>query len=150
MYYFTRSIEIDADLDAVFAFHTDPANLPRITPCFLRVRILRHDPPAENAEVELHVRPFGLFAQHWHLRFDQYDPPRRLGDIMLSGPFPKWHQTREFIPLRNGHCLLNDSVEYSLPFGALGRVAHSLFVARLIRLMFASRQNKTKKVLETK
>ncbi len=148
MYYYTRSIEIAADPEKVFAFHVDPSNLLRITPSYLRVTILQHDPPGEDAEVKLLVRPLGLVSQHWHLRFDIYDPPRRLGDRMLSGPFPHWQQAREFIPLRNGNCLLNDSVEYEVPFGRLGQLAHPILIRRMIRSMFASRQKKTKYLLE--
>lgn len=148
MYYYTRSIEIAASLEDVFAFHTDPANLVRISPRYLHVEILRHDPPAENALVELQVRPFRLLRQTWKLRFDVFDPPRRLGDTLVEGPFTAWHQVREFIPLRNGNCLLNDSIEYDLPFGIFGKIAHTLFVGRQIHGLFEARQRKTKKLLE--
>ncbi len=148
MYHYTCSIEIDADADALFAFHTKPENLIRITPGYLQVTILRADPAGEGSEVELRVRPLFLFAQHWHMRFDIYDPPRRLGDVMLSGPFPHWKQVREFIPLRNGRTLLSDSVEYELPFGAAGRFAHTLIMRRQIMSMFHQRQKKTKALLE--
>ncbi|MCB2205259.1 SRPBCC family protein [bacterium] len=149
MYYYTRSIEIGADLETVFAFHSDPANLLRITPRYLRISIDRHDTPAEGAEVFLRVRPFLLLpAQHWQMRFDIYEPPRRLGDVMVKGPFSAWKQVREFIPLSNGNCLLNDSVEYDLPYGTLGHLVNKLVVTRLIRGMFASRQKRTKRLLE--
>jgi len=148
MYYYTRSIEIAADLEKVFAFHIDPSNLLRITPRYLRVKLLQHDHPGAGAEVKLLVRPLGLFPQHWHLRFDLFDAPRRLGDIMLSGPLPHWRQVREFIPLRNGNCLLNDSVKYEVPFGRFGKLAHPFLIRRMIRAMFASRQKITKKLLE--
>lgn len=148
MYHYTCSIEIGADAEAVFAFHTNPDNLIRITPRYLHVSILRADPMGEGGEVELRVRPFFLMAQRWHMRFDIYDPPRRLGDVMLSGPFPLWKQVREFIPLRNGNTLLSDSVEYELPFGALGRIAHTLIMRRQIISMFHQRQKRTKRLLE--
>ncbi|MDT8323595.1 MAG: SRPBCC family protein [Bacteroidota bacterium] len=148
MHHYTCSIEIGADPAAVFAFHTDPANLLRISPRHLHVDILRHDPPAEGAEVELRVRPLRLFSQHWRLRFDLFDPPRRLGDVMISGPFAHWKQVREFIPLRNGNTLLSDSVEYALPFGRIGRLANTLFIGHEIKSMFHQRQKRTKRLLE--
>lgn len=148
MYQYTCSIEISADVETVFAFHTDPENLKRITPGYIHVSILRHDPMGEGSEVELRVRPLFLFSQHWHMRFDIYDPPRRLGDVMLRGPFPHWKQVREIIPLRNGNTLLSDTVEYELPFGGLGRLGHSLIMRRQIRSMFHQRQKRIKRLLE--
>ena len=148
MQYFSRSIEIAADQDVVYGFHTDPANLARITPPGTRVRILQHDAPGEGVEIILRVWPFPFISQKWHMRFEVIDPPRRLRDVMLSGPFRRWKQTREFVLLCNGHTLLNDSVEYELPLGALGRLAHRLFLARHIEQLFTYRQQHTKKLIE--
>ena len=148
MQYYSRSIEIAADQEVVYRFHTDPANLIRITPPGTKVRILEHGAPGEGVEIILRIRPYPFISQKWHMRFEEFDPPRRLTDVMLSGPFRRWKQTREFVPLCNGHTLLNDSVEYELPFGTLGRLAHRLFLARHIEQLFTYRQQVTKKLLE--
>ena len=53
MQYFSRSIEIAAEQDVVYGFHTDPSNLARITPPNIKVQILEAGPPEVGTEVKL-------------------------------------------------------------------------------------------------
>ncbi len=148
---YERSIEIQVPVGELFAFHTEPSNLLRITPPNVRVEVLRHDPPGEDAIVELRVRPIPFLpfiSSRWRMRFDIFDAPRRLADVQVSGPFRHWRQIREFIPIDDEHSLLHDTVLYELPFGPLGRLVNSLVVARQIRHMFEHRQSATKRLLE--
>jgi ligand-binding SRPBCC domain-containing protein len=146
---YTTSIRIKASVESVFAFHTEPANLLRITPRHIRVDILRFDSPGEGALVELRVRPLPLISTRWLMRFDVFEPPHRLADVQVRGPFRRWRQLREFIPDGEEHCLLRDTVEYELPFGLLGRIVNRVFFARQIRGMFAFRQEMTREAVET-
>ena len=151
MHMHITSILIQAPAEDAYAFHTDPANLLRITPKGIKVEILRFDPSGPDAIVELKVKPFPLIpliAMRWRMRFDIVEPPYRLSDVQVSGPFRYWRQLREFIPNGPDACILRDTVEYTLPFGFLGRVANRLFVARLIRRMFDHRQEATRSILE--
>jgi len=43
---------------------------------------------------------------------------------------------------------MRDVFEYELPFGSLGKLAHSLLIRKMIEQMFTHRQNITKKILE--
>ena len=150
---YERSIQIPVPVEELFAFHTEPSNLLRITPPGVRVEIMRHDVPGEDAVVELRVRPIPFLpfiSSRWRMRFDIFDPPRRLADVQVSGPFRHWRQLREFIPIDGSHSLLHDTVLYELPFGPLGRLVNSLFVARQIRRMFEHRQMATKHLLEAR
>jgi ligand-binding SRPBCC domain-containing protein len=146
---YTTSTRIKAAVESVFAFHTDPANLLCITPRHIRVDVLRFDTPGEDAVVELRVRPFPLISTRWLMRFDVFEPPHRLSDVQVRGPFRRWRQLREFIPDGEEYCLLRDTVEYQLPFGMLGRIVNRVFVARQIRGMLAYRQEKTKEAVES-
>ena len=148
MQHYTRSIEIAEEVEKVYAFHTDPANVVRITPPHVKVWVLKYGPPVAGTEVWLRVRPLPFVYQKWHLRFEVFDPPRRLTDVMVKGPFRYWKQTREFIRLDNGHTLLNDIVEYELPFRGLGRFFNRLLLSRLIDEMYSYRQETTKRILE--
>jgi uncharacterized protein len=145
---YTKSIHINASVQAVFAFHTDPGNLLRITPSNFSVRLLRFDTAGEGAIVELLVRRFGIFRMRWVMRFDDFDPPHRLSDRQVQGPFRYWKHTRIFTPDREGGCTLEDRLEYELPGGSVGRLVDRLFVSRDIRRMFAYRQEKTRLLIE--
>ena len=143
----TRSIEIAADIEKVFGFHTDPANLLKITPPNIRVEILRHDPPGRGAVVVLRVKPFPLVTQTWEMCFDEFDAPRRMSDVQVRGPFKTWRQTREFASSPEG-MVLTDTVDYTLPLGLLGALADALFVRRHIGAMFTHRQDTIKRLME--
>lgn len=148
MHTYTASIRIEAPPPVVFAFHTDPANLLRITPPHVKVELLRFDETREGAMVELRVRPLPFVATRWLMRFDIFDPPRRLQDVQVRGPFRSWRQLREFIPDGKNACILRDTVGYALPFGPVGRIAYRMFVAREIRKIFAHRQAEIKRLVE--
>ena len=153
MHTYTTSIHIAAPAERVFAFHTEPAHLLRITPEKITVEILRFDPAGEGAMVELRVSPLPMVATRWLMRFDVFEPPTdgrpgRLQDAQVRGPFRAWRQLREFLPEGGNACVLRDTVEYTLPFGALGRLLDRLVVRREVRKMFAHRQAAIKKLLE--
>ncbi|MBE0645654.1 MAG: SRPBCC family protein [Bacteroidetes bacterium] len=148
MHTYTTSIRIEATPEVVFAFHTEPANLLRITPPKVKVDLLRFDPSGEGAMVELRVRPLPFVSTRWLMRFDVFDPPHRLQDVQVRGPFRAWRQLREFISDGDSACILRDTVEYALPFGFAGRMVNRLFVAREIRKMFAHRQASIKRLVE--
>lgn len=153
MHTYTTSIHIEAPAERVFAFHTEPANLLRITPGNITVDILRFDSAGEGAMVELRVRPLPLVATRWLMRFDVFEPPEnggpgRLRDAQVRGPFRVWRQLREFIPEGEDACVLRDTVEYSLPLGPIGRLLDRLFVRREVRNIFAHRQAAIKRLLE--
>jgi ligand-binding SRPBCC domain-containing protein len=145
---YERSITIHVPVERLFAFHTDPANLPRITPKNVRVDILRHDPPAEGAIVEVRVRFLPFLPTRWRLRFDVFDPPRRLCDLQERGPFRSWRQMREFIPLSKDSSMLHDIVEYELPAGFIGKLMARWFVRARVQEMFEFRQKETKRLIE--
>lgn len=153
MHTYTASIRIAAPPEAVFAFHTEPANLLKITPEKIKVDLLRFDTAKEGAMVELRVHPLSFVATRLLMRFDVFEPPEggrtgRLQDVQERGPFRSWRQLREFLPEGEKECQLRDTVEYELPFGALGRLINRLFVRREIVKMFAHRQAAIKRLIE--
>lgn len=148
MHSFTRSIIIRSPIEEVFLFHTDVRNLLRITPSFLKIDIERADPAGQGQQVHLLVKQFGIIPMRMQMEFFLYDYPASLADRQLKGPFKSMTQYRYFEDMGGGYTRMRDVFEYSLPFGFLGNIAHSLFVGTMIEKMFIHRQNITKKMLE--
>jgi ligand-binding SRPBCC domain-containing protein len=147
MGHFEQSIIIAAPVDVVFHFHDDAKNLLRITPPELRTSIISTEgKPGRGHRVRLRMWQLGILPVTVLVEFVEYDPPRRLVDVQIEGPFRLWRQTRLFEPVPGG-TRLTDSVEYELPFGLLGRIADRLVVAVQIRKMFSYRQNRTRALL---
>ncbi len=148
MEHIERSILIHAPIDRVFHFHDDTANLLKITPPNLRVTVESTGTPGLGYEVFLAVRQLGVFTMRWHVKITEYDPPRRMTDVQLSGPFRSWKQVRTLREV-DGGTELTDRVEYEPPFGLIGRVANALMIRRQVHAMFAYRQQATKRLLES-
>ena len=132
--------EIAAPLTEVFAFFSNPANLARITPPWLRFRIHGAAPAAieEGARLEYRIR-WTVFTIRWVTRITNWRPPQEFEDIQEKGPYAKWVHTHRFAE-KNGRVIMEDHVDYALPFGVLGRLVHRLRVRRQLEEIFEYRR----------
>ena len=146
---------IPAPLEKVFTFFSDPMNLPRIMPAWMRVKI---------EEITI-VAPRGFssarFAGEGTRFFASYRAlpclPMRIRseaqivgfglnefftDAQSTGPFRSWHHRHEFAAeSREGisGTRLRDRIEYEVGFEPIGRVVNALFIAPQMRRTFAYR-----------
>jgi len=124
----------------VFAFFADAHNLEAITPAFLRFRIVTPGPIAMHAGTRIEYRlslfgvPFG-----WRTLIERYEPDARFVDVQLSGPYRRWRHTHDFEDAPGG-TLMRDRVEYELPLGPLGALAHAALVRRQLEIIFDHRR----------
>ena len=72
-------------------------------------------------------------------------PEKQFIDEQRSGPYKFWHHLHEFEKTENG-ILIKDKVNYSLPFGLFGNIAHSIYVKKKLAEIFGYR----KKILTEK
>lgn len=135
-YRLQRSLFIPRPREEVFAFFSDAFNLERITPAFLRFHILTPSPIAMQAGtlIDYELRLYGVRFQ-WQTRIEAFDPPSFFIDTQVRGPYRRWHHRHEFEDVLGG-TQIRDQVEYKLPFGPLGALAHALFVRRSIEQIF--------------
>ena len=140
MHAIERTQRIPAPLTDVFAFFSNPANLARITPSWLAFRI--HGPtPAElseGARLEYRIR-WSAFTIPWVTRITKWNAPHEFVDVQEKGPYGAWIHTHRFSE-RGGHVVMEDHVDYSLPFGPLGRLVHRLRVRRQLEEIFDFRR----------
>ena len=126
--------------EAVFPFYADARNLERITPPFLRFRVLgSSDPTLRDGtlidyRLRLHGVPIG-----WRSRIESWQPAHAFADRQLRGPYALWHHHHTFAPHAGG-TLVRDRVRYHLPFGALGQLIAGRLVARDLERIFAYRR----------
>lgn len=134
-------------IDEVFAFFADARNLESITPGFLHFRILTPMPiaMAPGALIDYRLRLFG-WPIAWRTRIETFEPLRRFTDVQLRGPYRRWHHLHEFTPV-DGGTLMVDCVEYEIPYGALGALAHVAFVRRTLERIFDYRRDQVARLL---
>jgi len=138
----TREQVVPRPRSEVFAFFADAQNLERITPSSLRFRI-KSPLPIEmrpGAVIEYDLSLFGV-RFGWRTVIERFDPPRSFVDVQARGPYRLWRHTHEIDELPGGGTRIADRVEYELPLGPLGELAHRLFVARQLRHIFDHRQH---------
>jgi ligand-binding SRPBCC domain-containing protein len=124
----------------VFAFFEDARNLERITPPALRFRILTPEPIVirEGALIDYRLSLWGV-PFRWRTRIELHEPGVRFVDLQLRGPYRLWRHLHVFEDAPGG-TLMRDRVEYELPLGPLGALAHLLLVRRQLAAIFDHRR----------
>ena len=140
MYFLEREQVIAVPRQEVFDFFSDPANLARLTPPSLRFRIhgAAPRPLFEGARIEYRIRWLRL-SLAWVTRITRWSPPEEFRDVQERGPYALWRHTHLF-EAEGEATRIRDRVEYALPAGPLGRLAHALLVRRQLEHIFDYRQ----------
>lgn len=138
------AIRLRQDARRVFTFHADVQNLPRLTPG--PARIVRAPVPAREGDVQVIEIGAGPLRRRWHARIVRFDPPRTIVDEQERGPFRYWRHTHAVIPEGDG-AMLVDVVAFRLLPGRAGRLLDALVVAPALRLLFAERHRRTRRLL---
>ena len=139
MYVLEREVSLPVTRGELFPFFADARNLEWLTPPSLRFEILTPDTiqMRRGAIIEYRLHISGLPIR-WRTAIEQWDPPVSFVDVQEKGPYALWRHTHTFDEIPEG-TRMRDRVEYALPFGPLGAVAHRLFVARQLDDIFAFR-----------
>lgn len=135
-------------LDDVFAFFADAGNLELLTPRFLRFRILTPLPITmrAGARIDYALSLFGVPVR-WRTLITVWEPGVRFVDVQESGPYAVWRHTHTF-EARGADTLVRDAVDYALPLGPLGRLAHAVMVQRTLDRIFDFRGEAIRRALE--
>ncbi len=135
-----REQRLEGTPEEVFGFFADAKNLEAITPPLLRFSVITPGP------IEMHVGTlieYRLRVHHapvrWLTSIQAWEPPLRFVDMQVTGPYALWHHTHNFEPDGPRHTTMTDTVRYAIGFGALGELAHRLFVRRDVEQIFAHR-----------
>lgn len=136
---YRKSDWVPAPIEKVFAFFSDAQNLERMTPPWLRFKILSQSTPQIQlgTEFEYSLRIKGVPVR-WRSRIDEWAPNQSFVDIQLKGPYAKWHHTHTF-RTENGGTRMEDIVLYRLPFGLMGDALMGWYVSRDVKEIFEYR-----------
>lgn len=136
IYRLRRELRVPQPIQPVFDFFSRAENLGRITPEWLDFKMLT--PPDVELRagtlLDYRLRIHGLPVR-WRTRIEEWDPPRRFVDVQERGPYRLWRHTHRFVE-EGGFTTVIDDVEYALPFGILGRIAHWAQVRRDVESIF--------------
>ena len=83
---------------------------------------------------------------HWRTHIELFEPENRFVDTQQEGPYRYWRHLHEFEEVDEG-TLMRDVVDYELPLGPLGTVAHALFVRGLLERICSYRRQVVMEIL---
>jgi len=129
-------------IEEVFSFFADAHNLEEITPAWVGFKILSMSTQSisQGTEIRYRLRLHGI-PIHWLTEIRCWKPPHLFVDVQMAGPYRLWHHMHRF-EAHGERTKMIDTVRYALPFGIVGRIAHSLNVRADVRRIFAYRSQR--------
>ncbi|KAA2217155.1 MULTISPECIES: SRPBCC family protein [Maribacter] len=124
-------------------FLSNPANLKVITPEHMGFDILdgadRKMFPGQI--IQYIVKPFPGYSTKWVTEITHVQAGSYFVDEQRFGPYKLWHH-KHFISEIPGGVLMEDIIDYKLPFGILGRMSHPFLVKKQLKQIFMHREQK--------
>ena len=131
----------------VFAFYAEARNLERITPPWLSFQVQTPEPIVMRVGtlIDYRLRLHGI-GLSWTTRIEEWEPGVAFVDRQVAGPYALWRHRHTFRAVGR-ETIVADRVDYALPFGRLGDLAHRLFVRRDLERIFAHRHQAAARAL---
>ncbi len=138
---------VAAPIDEVFAFFDDPANLARLMPPPVGIRVTRVEPSPPQPGTEIEFRyGMGPVQMTWLIRYVEYAPRKRIVDETISGPMRRFHHTHTFASGRRG-TWIEDRIDFHVgPEGPIGSLV-DLAAGWAMRAVFVWRAYRQRQLL---
>ena len=124
-------------------FLSNPANLKVITPEHMGFHILSGTdrPMFPGQIIQYKVSPFPGYTTKWVTEITHVNEGNYFVDEQRFGPYLLWHH-KHFIKEIDGGVEMEDIIDYKIPFGILGQLAHPLIVKKQLIEIFKHREQK--------
>lgn len=131
-------------------FLSNPKNLKEITPDHMGFHIVSgaDRPMFEGQIIQYIVKPFPGYSTKWvteitHVREGEY-----FVDEQRFGPYALWHH-KHFLSDIEGGVLMEDIIDYKIPFGLLGQLVQPFLVKKQLTQIFEYREAKLNELFGT-
>jgi len=141
VYNLTRTQILPISLAQAWDFFSTPQNLSKITPKHMGFEILYISGGAKayaGQIIRYNVNVLPGIKMHWVTEITQVKESAHFIDEQRFGPYALWHHQHHFKEVPGG-VEMTDEVNYALPLGILGRLAHALFVGGEVKRIFDHR-----------
>ncbi|WP_026916348.1 SRPBCC family protein [Christiangramia portivictoriae] len=135
--------KLPVSVEEAWQFLSDPRNLKTITPDYMGFKILSGaDRPMYPGQlIQYIVTPIAGIKTKWVTEITQVRDHEFFIDEQKFGPYALWHH-KHFIKKIPGGVEMEDIVDYKLPMGFLGRLAHPILVKPKLKEIFDYRREK--------
>lgn len=133
-----REQQLKCELDIAWDFFSSANNLARITPKemnFVVKTAFSNTEIYEGIIIDYTVSPLLGIPLRWKTEITQVEYQKSFTDFQLKGPFKLWNHHHEFVSNDRG-VLMKDTIDYALPLGVLGDLAHIIAVQNKLKHIF--------------
>ena len=136
---YTKRTRFDTTAQALYDWHAAPDAFEKLKPPWENVEVVEKTGGIEEPGSRLTIRmKVGPIARLWVAEHHDCIPGRQFRDTQIKGPFAHWVHTHSFLEDGDG-AILEDSVDWALPGGALVNGLMGGFVRRKLDRMFEYR-----------
>ena len=138
--HFEQSQLIKMKKEDIFDFFSNPKNLEKIVPRYLKFQIQNISTKSveKGTLIDYQLKLYG-FPFKWRTLISNWQPPKTFEDSQLKGPYAKWVHSHNFFDLKDSRTLMLDTVIYKVPFGFLGHFLLGAVIRKQIKSIFAFR-----------
>ena len=143
IYTFQRKQKLPISVEKAWEFLSNPKNLKTITPEYMSFDILSgaEKPMFAGQIIQYIVTPILGIKTKWVTEITHVKELEYFVDEQRFGPYALWHH-KHFIKKIKGGVEMEDIIDYKVPMGILGRLAHPILVKPKLEEIFAYRQKK--------
>ena len=143
IYTFHRKQKLPISVEKAWEFLSNPANLKTITPEYMSFDILsgNEKPMYAGQIIQYIVTPILGIKTKWVTEITHVKKNEYFVDEQRFGPYALWHH-KHFINKIEGGVEMEDIIDYKIPMGLLGQLAHPILVKPKLEEIFAYRQTK--------
>ncbi len=140
-YSIKTELNLPISIQEAWDFFSSPKNLSKITPKHMGF-IITNQPSEtmfEGQIITYKVSPLLGIKINWMTEITTVKDNEYFIDEQRFGPYSLWHHRHHFYEIDGGIKMI-DEVNYKLPFGFLGSIAHRLFVRKKLKSIFEYRE----------
>lgn len=147
LYQIKTQQKLPISIEKAWDFFSNPKNLKKITPEEMSFEIISGAEKSiyPGQIIQYNVSPIFGIKLRWVTEITHVIDNKYFVDEQRFGPYSLWHHKHFFKKIKGG-ILMEDVVDYKIPLGWLGQLAHFIFVKNRLKKIFKFRENKLVKL----
>jgi uncharacterized protein len=140
--------KIKTSVEALFSWHAREGAISRLTPPWAPLKMIARTGSGikKGVKVKFRLKVFKI-PMIWEAEHIEYEKNRLFKDHQVKGPFSKWIHTHKFESGGTDESIMEDNIEFKLPFG-LFSMPFNGFAIKEFKRMFEYRHRVLKYDLE--
>ena len=142
LYQIKTQQKLPISIEKAWGFFSNPKNLKKITPEEMSFEIISGAEKSiyPGQIIQYNVSPIFGIKLRWVTEITHVIDNKYFVDEQRFGPYSLWHHKHFFNEIKGG-ILMEDVVDYKIPLGWLGQLAHFIFVKNRLKKIFKFREN---------